>query len=251
MLDESDFSAKFQDKKLKDLGLSSPLRNVDLPLLNQYLNMGIISFHGQKVSKTSRRYSVLKVLAHDYWFRLNQPISVTTLMMETKEPSDFILRLLRKGVERGLYVQSGDEYLPTFELTDTMAGWFQQSGIPFSLQSNPYLIKSELPSWRFIADFMSLVGVRDPGESATSCVGILWLVALEIIHKGPVTATLLSEKTGFSKSTISNLVDHLLSVGYLSRQPDRFDERSHRLSLTLPDDYRADVQALFSRYFSI
>ena len=251
MLDKSDFSAKFQDKKLKHLGLNSPLRNVDLPLLNQYLNMGIISFHGQKVSKTSRRYSVLKVLAHDYWFRLNQPISVTTLMMETKEPSDFILRLLRKGVELGLYVQSGDEYLPTFEFTDTMAGWFQQSGIPFSLQSNPYLIRSELPSWRFIADFMSLVGVRDPGESAASCVVILWLVALEITHKGPVTATLLSEKTGFNKSTISNLVDHLVSAGYLSRQPDRFDERSHRLSLTLPDDYRADVQALFSRYFSI
>jgi hypothetical protein len=244
------FGAKPLDKNLKHSGLSSTACSFDFTLLIQYVNVTTIAFNGQHVSKSSRRYCVLKSLIHDYWYRLNQPVSVTTLVTETCEPSDFVLRLLQKGVKKGRYVRSGTEYLPSFEAADAMAGWFQQASVPFTLQSNQFLIKTESPSWRFVADFMSLVGTRSPAENATSCVVIIWLLVLEITHDGPVTATLLSEKTGFSKSTISNIVEHLLSVGYLNRQQDPFDERSHLLSLVLSDDYRAAVQVLFSRYLS-
>ena len=171
-------------------------------------------------------------------------------MTETSESRGFVLRLLRKGVGKSRYVRSGDEYLPSFEAADAMAGWFQQASVPFTLQANQFLIKTELPSWRFVADFMSLVGTRSPTENATSCVVISWLLALEITYDGPMTSTVLSEKTGFSKSTISNIVDHLLNVGYLNRQRVPSDERSHLLTLTLPDDYRAAIQVLFSRYLS-
>ena len=245
------FSTKLQDKKLKHSGLSSTACDFNLALLNQYLNVSTIAFNGQEVSKSSRRCCVLKSFIHDYWFRLNQPVSVTALVTETSEPSGFVLRLLRKGVEKGRYVRSGAEYLPSLQAADAMAGWFQQASVPFTLQANQFMIKTELPSWRFVADFMSLVGTRSPDENATSCVVIIWLLALEITHDGPVTATLLSEKTGFSKSTISNIVDHLLNVGYLNRQRDLFDERCYLLSLVVSDDYRAAVQVLFSRYLSI
>ena len=250
MQDEQELRENLQGKKRNDLRLSSTLANIDISRLNQYLSVGINSFNAQVISKSSRRVCVLKVLTHDYWFRLNQPVSVTTLMMETGEPSDFILRLLRKGVERGRYVRSGAAYLPSFKLADSMAGWFQRAAIPFVLQPNQFLIRTELPCWRFTADFMSLVGASSPEEKATGCVVILRLIALEITHDGPVTATLLSEETGFSKSTISNIVEHLLSVGYLTSQPHRFDERISLLSLTLPDDYREAIQSLFTRYFS-
>ena len=172
-------------------------------------------------------------------------------MTETSESRGFVLRLLRKGVGKSRYVRSGDEYLPSFEAADAMAGWFQQASVPFTLQANQFLIKTELPSWRFVADFMSLVGTRSPTENATSCVVIIWLLALEVSLDGPVTAKLLCEKIGFSKSTISKIVNHLLNVGYLNRQRDRFDERCYRLSLILCDDYRVAVQVLFSRYLSI
>ena len=243
-------STKQQYKKLNHSGLITTTKNFDFTRLYQYLNVTILAFNGQKISKSSRRYAVLKSLTHDYWFRLNQPVSVTTLVTETGEPSDFVLRLLRKGVEKGQYVKSGTEYLPSFEFVDAMANWFQQGSAAFTLQSNRFLIKTESRCWRFVADFMSLVGKRSPAESATSCAVIIWLMVLEMSHDGRLTATLLTEKTGFSKSTISNIVDRLLSVGYIGRQQDPLDERSHRLSLTLSDDYRAAVQVLFSRYSS-
>ena len=243
-------STKQQYKKLNHSGLITTTKKFDFTRLYQYLNVTTLAFNGQKISKSSRRYSVLKSLIHDYWFRLNQPISVTTLVTETGEPSDFILRLLRKGVEKGQYVKSGTEYLPSFEFVDAMANWFQQGSAAFTLQSNRFLIKTESRCWRFVADFMSLVGTYCPAANATSCVVIIWLMMLEMTHDGPLTPTLLSEKTGLSKSTVSNVEDHLLSVGYLDRQQDPLDERSHRLSLSLSDDYRAAVQVLFSRYSS-
>jgi hypothetical protein len=141
-------STKLHDKKLKHSGLSSTACDFDLALLNQYLNVCIIGLHGQEVSKSSRRYCVLKSFIQVCWFRLNQPVSVTTLVAETSEPSGFVLRLLRKGVERGRYVRSRTEYLPSFEAADAMAGWFQQASIPFTLQVNQFLIKTELPSSR-------------------------------------------------------------------------------------------------------
>ena len=168
------FSTKLQDKKLKHSGLSSTACDFNVALLNQYLNVSTIAFNGQEVSKSSRRYCVLKSFIHDYWFRLNQPVSVTALVTETSEPSGFVLRLLRKGVEKGRYVRSGAEYLPSLEAADAMAGWFQQSSVPFTLQANQFMIKTELPSWRFVADFMSLVGTRSPAENATRCVVIIW-----------------------------------------------------------------------------
>jgi len=243
-------STELQDKKLKHSAPMTTTNNFDFTRLHQYLNVHTIAFNRQQISKTSRRYSVLKSLIHDYYFRLNQPVSVTTLLTETGETSDFILRLLRKGVEKGQYVKSGTEYLPSFKLADVIASWFQQASVPFTLQSNRFLIKSESRSWRFVADFMSLVGTLRPAANATSCMVINWLMMLEMTHDGPLTPTLLSEKTGLSKSTVSNVEDHLLSVGYLDRQKDPFDERSHRLSLTLPDDHRAAFQVLFSRYLS-
>jgi len=243
-------STKQQDKKLKHSGLSTTTNNFDFTRLHQYLNLHTIAFNRQQISKTSRRYSVLKSLIHDYYFRLNRPVSVATLMTETGEPSKFILRLLRKGVEKGQYVKSGTEYLPSFKLANVISSWFQQASVPFTLQSNRFLIKSESRSWRFIADSLSLVGTYCPAANATSCVVINWLMMLEMTHEAPLTPTILSEKTGLSKSTVSNVEDHLFSVGYLDRQQDPLDERSHRLSLTLPDDHRAAAQVLFSRYSS-
>ena len=243
-------STKRQDKKLKHSGLITTTSNFDFTLLYQYLKVTTIASNSQQISRSSRRYSVLKSLIHDYWFRLNQPVSVTTLVTKTGEPSGFVLRLLRKGVKKGRYVKSGTEYLPSFETADAMASWFQQGSVPSTLQSNRFLIKTESRSWRFIADFMSLVGTRSPAETATNRAVIIWLMMLEITHDGPVTAKLLSEKTGFSKSTISNIVEHLLSVGYLNLQQDPFDERSHGLSLILSDDYIAAAQVLFLRYLS-
>ncbi|MFT6752653.1 MAG: hypothetical protein ACJA2O_002843 [Candidatus Azotimanducaceae bacterium] len=239
-----------QDKKRNHSGLSTTTNNFDFTRLYQYLNVTTIAFNGQQISKTSRRYSVLKSLCHDYWFRLNRPVCVATLVTETDEPSEFILRLLRKGAEKGRYVKSGTEYLPSFGLADAMANWFQQGSASFTLQSNRFLIKTESRSWRFIADFMSLVGKCCPAENATHCAVIIWLMMLEMTHNGSLTATLLAEKTGFSKSTISNIVEHLHSVGYIDHQHDSLDERNHVLSLTLPDDFRATVHNLFSRYSS-
>ena len=96
---------------------------------------------------------------------------------------------------------------------------------------------------------MSLAGARSPDENAISCVVIIWLVVFEIKYTGPVTATLPPEKTGFSKRTISHIVDHLFRAVYSNRQLNQFDARSHLLSLILPDDYTAAVQVLFSPYF--
>jgi|TARA_B110000240_G_scaffold61472_1_gene69983 hypothetical protein len=240
-----------QDKKLNHSGLIATTNNFDYSLLYEYLNVTTLAFNGQQVSKTSSRYCLLKSLMHDYWFRLNRPVSVTILVTETGEPSDFIIRLLRKGAGKGRYVKSGTEYLPSFKLAEAMANWFQQGSVPFTLQSNRFMIKSESRSWRFVADFMSLMGTHCPDTNATSCVVINWLIMLEMTHDCPLTATLLSEKTGLSKSTVSNVVDHLLSAGYVDRQRDPFDERRHRLSLTMSDDFRAAVQVLFSRYLSI
>jgi DNA-binding transcriptional ArsR family regulator len=172
-----------------------------------------------------------------------------TLVAESNESSEFVLRLLRKGVVLGRYVRSGTDHLPSFELANDMAGWFQRADIPFILRPNQFLIKSKLPSWQFATDYLLLTGVHTPGVNATGSVLMLWIIALEIMHGEPVTATILSEKTGISKSTISNTIDHLISDGYLTRQLDRFDERSSMLSLTLSDEHRVAVQALFATYF--
>jgi hypothetical protein len=243
-------STRPHEKKLRHSGLITTTKNFDFTQLYQFLNVATIAFNAQRISKTSRRYSVLKSLTHDYWFRLNQPVSVAILVAETNEPSDFVLRLLRKGAEKGRYLKSGTEYLPSFELADAMANCFQQGAAPFTLQPNRFLIKTDSRTWRFIADFMSLVGKCCPAENATHCAVIIWLMMLEMTHNGPLTAKLLIEKTSFSKSTISNIVDHLHSVGYIDRQHDPLDERNHVLSLTLPDDFRAAVHNLFSRYSS-
>ncbi|MDG1205917.1 MAG: helix-turn-helix domain-containing protein [Pseudomonadales bacterium] len=243
-------STKPCDKKLKHSGLMTTTNNFDFTQLYQFLNVVTIAFNAQQISKSSRRYSVLKSLTHDYWFRLNQPVSVTILVAETSEPSDFVLRLLRKGAEKGLYLKRGTEYLPSFKLASAMANYFQQGAAPFTLQPNRFLIKTNSRTWRFIADFMSLVGNYCPAENATHSAVIIWLMMLEMTHDDPLTATLLTEKAGFSKSTLSNIVDHLHSVGYIDRQHDPFDERNHILSLTLPDDFRAAVHNLFSRYSS-
>ena len=94
-------STKRQDKKLKHSGLITTTSNFDFTLLYQYLKVTTIASNSQQISRSSRRYSVLKSLIHDYWFRLNQPVSVTTLVTKTGEPSGFVLRLLRKGVKKG------------------------------------------------------------------------------------------------------------------------------------------------------
>jgi hypothetical protein len=130
-----------------------------------------------------------------------------------------------------------------------MAGWYQRADIPFILRPNQFLIKSELPSWQFVTDFLLLTGAHTLGVNATGSVLMLWIIALEIMHGEPVTATILCEKAGISKSTISDTIDHLISKGYLTRQLDRFDERSSVLSLTLSDEHRVAVQALFATYF--
>ena len=118
------FPTKLQPRKLKYSGLSSTRRNCYFLPLHQYLEVSAIGFHGQTVSKSSRRYCAFKSFIHDYWFRLNQPFSVTALVMETSEASDFVLRLLWKGSEKGRYVRSGAEYLPSFEFSDATAAWF-------------------------------------------------------------------------------------------------------------------------------
>ena len=96
-----DFSVKAANKKQKPLGLSSTLHNVDLQLLNQYVNMFTICFHGQTVTKISLRHGIVKVLMQDYWFRLNQPVSTMVLETETRQPGEFILRLLRRVLSKG------------------------------------------------------------------------------------------------------------------------------------------------------
>ncbi|HIE86563.1 MAG TPA: MarR family transcriptional regulator [Gammaproteobacteria bacterium] len=77
---------------------------------------------------------------------------------------------------------------------------------------------------------------------------MLWIIALEIMHGEPVTETILSEKTGLSKSSISDTINRLISDSYLS-QLDRFDKRSSMLSLTQSDEHRVAVQVLFATYF--
>lgn len=246
-----DFSVKAANKKQKPLGLSSTLHNVDLQLLNQYVNMFTICFHGQTVTKISLRHGIVKVLMQDYWFRLNQPVSTMVLETETRQPGEFILRLLRKGVEQGRYIQSEAEYLPSFTLANELACRLQAVAIPFRLQSSPFLINTESPNQRFISDFCFLVGDHAPAVNLAGALVLLWLVAFEITHAGPVTATILAEKTGLSKSTISNILDRFISAGYLTRQLDPLDERSRLLSLTPSDDYRAGLQVLLERYFSL
>ncbi|HIE86562.1 MAG TPA: hypothetical protein EYP91_06940 [Gammaproteobacteria bacterium] len=106
------------------------------------------------MARRSRRYAVVKTLTNDYWFRLNQPASVMTLVAESNESGEFILRLLRKGAVLGRYVRSGIDYLPSFELANDMAGWFQRADILFILRPNQFLIKSKLPSWQFATDYL-------------------------------------------------------------------------------------------------
>lgn len=251
----SDLSASLQnkkpqqDKKQKQLRRDTPLRNVDVTRLNQYIRVVAFSYNGAVVARRSHRNAVVKTLTSDYWFRLNQPVSVMTLVAESNESSEFVSRLLRRGVVLGRYVRSGTDYLPSFELANDMSVWYQRADIPFILRPNQFLIKSELPSWQFAKDFLLLTGVHASGVSAAGSVLMIWIIALEIMHGEPVTATILSEKTGLSKSTVSDTIDHLIGAGYLMRQLDRFDERSSMLSLTLSDEHRVAVQALFATYF--
>ena len=79
----------------------TPLRNVDATRLNQYIRVVANGYNGAIVARRSHRYTVVKTLANDYWFRLNQPASVMTLVAESNESSEFVSRLLRKGVVLG------------------------------------------------------------------------------------------------------------------------------------------------------
>ena len=107
----SDLGASLQDKKQKQLWRDSPLCNVDVMRLNQYIRVVANSFNGAIVASRSRRYAVVKTLTNDHWFRLTQPANVMTLVAESNATREFVLRFLRKGVVPGRYVRSGTDYL--------------------------------------------------------------------------------------------------------------------------------------------
>jgi len=78
----------------------------------------------------------------------------------------------------------------------------------------------------------------DEGAARHLGLGRSDLRALNLLEHGPLSAAVLADRLGLTRTSVTALVDRLVHAGFASRSPDPHDRRSIRIELE-PATWRA------------
>ena len=243
----------------RNKSLSTPLKRVfdqvrkqlialDSPEFDRALAVYTQCYLGQRVSKTSEGYALLKFYFLGQWYGHNLTVSLDDLTMCSHVQKSSIQRLMRKGVAQGRY--SGDEsgYWPSFGLAQDMARWLQKANVRFQLVPGKFHIQTDASYFRLLFDYLSVQKQFGLDLGATGQLVMFWMIMQELRGEGETTASDLVKNSTLSKSTVSNTLEAFVASGFVTAHHDNADERRVLLALQLSPAHVAALVDCLTRF---
>ncbi len=241
--------------------LTTPLKRVfdqvrkqpialDSPEFDRALVVYTQSYLGQRVSKTSQCYALVKFYCLSQWYGHNLAVSLDELTMCSHVQKSSIQRLMRKGVAQGRYKGDESGYWPSFGLAQDMARWLQKAHVWFQLVPGKFHIQADASYFRLLFDYLSVQKQFGLDLGATGQLVLFWMIMQELRGEGQTTASDLVNNTTLSKSTVSNTLEAFVASGIVTAHHDSADERRVLLALQLSPAHVAALVDCLTRFYT-